>query len=112
MPEANTVTKCHLSYCDRESTVMARTAKVKVCASHYNQDWAGKPFTPLRVNKHLHRDDNGRVCTQCEEYKEWSEFYDRSPKGTGKQQRCKVCMIAAASKRQAERNNERKHVTQ
>jgi len=36
-------------------------------------------------------DENGRVCTQCYEYKLWFEFYIHCNGVNGRSSRCKDC---------------------
>lgn len=61
---------------------------VGLCRAHYKQKWLGQELTPIKDR--VRRDENGRVCTACNEYKPYSEFYLQS--GTGKPRaNCKVC---------------------
>lgn len=95
MAETMEVTQvCSLSYCDREALGPAKNTKEIVCRAHYNQDWAGKEFSPIRVYQKKHMDQTGRVCTTCDEYKGWDEFYTRSNRQRNKQAECKACMVA------------------
>ena len=49
-----------------------------LCVGHYQQQYRGQALIPLRKNQHLHRDEQGRVCSTCQEYKPWSAYYGKS----------------------------------
>lgn len=53
-----------------------------------------------RTRKHK-TDENGRECSQCDEYKFWSEFYAGAGEN-GKDTRCKNCMRAKVRKHNQE----------
>lgn len=58
-----------------------------------------------RIYKRLPQDEQGRVCTACEEYKTWDNFYKRS--GTEyRQSRCKACMVETAREARFKRLSE------
>jgi hypothetical protein len=98
---ATTVETCAVGFCDRPAKVKARSAGIKVCSSHYQQDWQGKPFSPLRAKKVIPTGEHGRTCTACDEYKSYSEFYLNS-NGLYRS-KCKDCLIRQEKKRQAAR---------
>lgn len=59
----------------------------------YTKDMAGRGLGKGRGTLPLTQvDENGRVCTACGEYKLWSEFYKKPPKGKlAHSARCKTC---------------------
>jgi hypothetical protein len=79
---------CDFNSCDRP--VYARG----LCRRHYMQNREGKPLSPIGRYRRTHKDENGRVCVECKQYKPWSEFYDRT--SGAKRQECKPCSIKAA----------------
>jgi len=64
---------CKLDYCDNKGI-----SGFGLCSGHYNQHWQGRPLTPLRRKRMLHRDEWGRVCTTCDAYQSWDNYYRRS----------------------------------
>lgn len=72
----------------------ARLRDPLICAGHYNQMKAGKELKPLGRYKTSVVDEPGmRRCTVCDEIKDEDEFYERTAPQTGRQSRCKKCMI-------------------
>jgi hypothetical protein len=61
-----------------------------LCPGHYRQQRLGQELRPLRIKRHLHKDKDGRVCTKCDEYKPWSEFYWHKS-NSGHYACCKEC---------------------
>lgn len=86
--------QCSFKTCDRDTFCRGW------CRAHYNQQWAGKPLTPIKVNKRFAQPTpDTKICTKCMKVKHLDEFYVRTE--TGKpQSRCKVCMIIDATERQ------------
>ncbi len=78
--------KCKFEECDKPAKGLG------LCTSHYSQQRRGHELTPLRgYNRSPYKDENGKVCTKCNEYRKWDEFYD-NPKTTDKKHsRCSVC---------------------
>lgn len=78
--------KCKFEGCER-------TPRAKgYCTGHYQQYLAGLTMKPLKPNRRLHIDEEGRVCTRCDEYKPWSEFYRiKHDTFDGYRSKCKVC---------------------
>ena len=63
-----------------------------LCGSHYSQKYRGRPLSPLREYKwSSFRDKDGKVCTKCEEYRTWDQYYDNPKTSDKKQSRCSVC---------------------
>ena len=87
---------CEFETCDRLAT------RRGMCTAHYTQWRRGGELKPLRPRKDLHKDAKGRVCTNCEVYKPWSEFYKSSRPG-GRQAVCIPCMCKAQQARYRER---------
>lgn len=56
---------------------------------HITEHTAIKEF--WRKTKPVQRDENGAVCTICNTYKHWDEYWFHSWTQTGRQTRCKVC---------------------
>lgn len=81
--------KCALDFCEREAALTAKYAGIRVCKSHYQMDYLGREMTPIRPYKDLPMDDKGRVCTRCERFKPWDEFYLRT--NGNYQAACKRC---------------------
>lgn len=80
-----------------------KDAKTKfLCSSHYQQQKAGKPFTPVRTYQKVEKDEYGKVCSRCDEYKTYENFYARSG-GRGYQNHCKDCMIETTRKNTLDR---------
>jgi len=46
------------------------------CQTHYVQYHKNGTMTPIRSYTKAPRDEKGRVCTGCGQYKEYSEYYD------------------------------------
>lgn len=69
-----------------------RPAQYKgLCSGHYQQQAKGRPLTPIRTQRILPKDEHGRVCTGCDRYKTWDNFYintDGNPRS-----KCNECMI-------------------
>jgi hypothetical protein len=59
--------KCAFETCEREAVTKG------LCSGHYQQQRRGAELKPLRV--FTKRDENGKVCTKCSEYKKYAEFY-------------------------------------
>lgn len=88
-PKVNMVkadVRCYVSLCER------KVQSVGLCHSHYTQKNTGKPFTEIRRRVLAHRDESGRVCTECMTYKAWNNFYRASDKKSYKA-KCKECTI-------------------
>lgn len=81
---------CDFEGCHNSAYVTIDGYEGWYCRSHWQQDRAGKPLTPLRPIKKSYINDDVRRCTGCEEIKPMGAFHTRS-NGTS-QQRCKVCM--------------------
>lgn len=82
-------TRCSHPGCDRPYL------QAGYCNTHYQQKWLRGYTTDIRVYRQTRVDDNGRECTKCDEYKPWTEFYDKPDGGAnGKQSQCKDCWIA------------------
>lgn len=75
---------CKFEACDRPAT------KRGMCQAHYTQWHRGMELKPLRVRRNYPKDATGRVCTSCEVYKPWSEFYVHHTQG-GRRATCKEC---------------------
>ncbi|WP_328691422.1 HNH endonuclease [Streptomyces phaeochromogenes] len=73
-----------------------------LCRSHYMQQYLGKELTPLRKKVMALVDDNGRVCTECDEYKTYENFTKTSG-GDRYRSKCRACLTALASKNRDER---------
>lgn len=82
-----TLTDC--SFDDCELTAHSKN----LCKGHYMQSYLGKELKPLR--KKIFKDENGKECSGCDEYKTWDFFYVRS---NGKHQnQCKACTIKSST---------------
>lgn len=68
-----------------------------LCSGHYQQQKAGKPFTALRTYQKVEKDEDGKVCTGCDEYKTYENYYKRSG-GKGYQNTCKECTKESSRK--------------
>lgn len=86
--------KCKFETCDKNAEVRG------MCRGHYRQWREGLTLKPLRKRKVLHTDENGRVCTECAEYKPWDEFYERPE---GRFAICKECFKKQEAKRRLAR---------
>lgn len=62
-----------------------------LCQTHYIQQRKGRELTPIREYKRSQRDEKGRVCTECSEYKLNDEYYVR--KDGSQNTKCKECHI-------------------
>lgn len=78
--------KCYASSCDRNPIATG------LCQAHYVQKLDGRPFRPIQVKIIEHKDDFGRVCTECFKYKTWKNFY-KSSDLQGYRAKCKECTI-------------------
>lgn len=82
---------CSYQGCDRQRFALG------LCTGHYQQQHSGRELAPLRkVRSGLHKDETGRVCTGCDTYKPWNQYY-------GKRSRCKRCVIEQNSKNNRDR---------
>ena len=43
-------------------------------------------------------DDRGRVCTKCDEYKDWDSFSKHKGGKNGRSSKCKVCLVKYVQK--------------
>jgi len=55
-----------------------------------------KRYTKTRV------DNLGRVCTSCNEYKNWGEYFPHKQKVHGYQEQCKICVMKKLKSGRAE----------
>lgn len=78
--------KCSVEFCDRQAEV----AKQMVCKAHYQQQWHGVEYTPIRyTSERQPADSKVRKCNTCCRIKSKDSFYTRV---NGKPQpECKVC---------------------
>lgn len=97
---------CSVEFCNNSGHSRYKDSE-PLCSGHYQQAWDGREFTPIRQRKLLHQDENGRVCTTCEEYKPWDEFYRRT-NSDKRQSECKRCILKRAAQRKA--NNKDKEL--
>lgn len=82
-----------MSVCGFEGGCDRKASSRGLCATHYMQMRSGNPLTPIRSYKKPERDEKGRVCTECDEYKLNEEYYrDKSTK-------CKECHIRKYGRR-------------
>lgn len=81
--------KCDVEYCTRDKVSRG------LCIGHYNQQHEGRPFAPIKENFKAIKNEEGRQCKTCEEFKPWDEFYLRTNKKTH-QSECKECTKARA----------------
>lgn len=77
--------KCAFNGCENNQAVRG------YCRGHYAQLAKGKELKPLRKYK-KGVTDSGRVCTGCNNFKPWDEFYDHSVGINGKSPRCMSCV--------------------
>lgn len=96
---------CEVNGCTRDALCKAKNARIMVCGTHYNQDWAGKPFSPIRTYMRVIKTNHGKQCSTCELLKPWSEFYYRTG-GQSFQNECKTCMGERSRRNLARRTNE------
>lgn len=91
--------KCQFEGCDKP--VKSRG----LCSGHWQQQAEGLVLRPLLTLKRLHKDDKGRVCTACETYKTWDEFYRLSKANSdghrGYRSQCKDCWRAKENQNRA-----------
>jgi len=73
-------TGCSYEPCEKSAEALG------LCMGHYQQQYRGAALTPLRSNQHLRRDDQGKVCSACRDYKEWDNYYGKS------RSMCKPCL--------------------
>lgn len=78
--------RCYVSLCDR------KVQSLGLCHTHYTQKTTGRPFTEIRRRVTAHRDEKGRVCTECMTYKPWKNFY-RSSNKKSYRAKCIECTI-------------------
>lgn len=96
--------ECSLDFCHRKAEVKAKNAGIKVCRGHYQQDYLGINFKPIREHRMLRKDAKGRVCTECKEYKTYDNYYKRwNGTATEYHATCKKCMIILERDRQERR---------
>ncbi|MFD8618283.1 hypothetical protein [Streptomyces sp. NPDC059513] len=62
------IVDCAFEGCDREATTKGH------CKTHNKQLWDGKELKPIRRRIIAFQDENGRVCTECNEYKTYDYF--------------------------------------
>ncbi|MFE9497286.1 HNH endonuclease [Streptomyces collinus] len=67
-----------------------------LCKGHYMQQYLGKELKPLRKKVMALKDENGRVCTECDEYKAWDEFSINS--NGNYRSKCRKCQSELATK--------------
>lgn len=95
--------KCAVEFCDRDAAI-AGVAGEAMCKTHYTQVWAGKEPQPIRAWKRGGsglRDENGRECSLCGEYKPWSNYHKR--KSGVHISRCNKCNTAKTAEYKAKR---------
>lgn len=83
--------QCDFEGCENDAKVNNKTKTMVLCAGHWQQEHAGKALRPLRTKKILHKDANGRICTECEKYKTWDN-YGRTSKGSLRA-KCNSCLV-------------------
>lgn len=81
---------CQFEGCGK--TVVARGW----CMGHYHQWYEGRDLKPLRRFVRTPQDANGRVCTECFQYKTWDNFYVSQGKRRSK---CKRCVSTSMTRR-------------
>lgn len=63
-------------------------------------------YKDLKKNFPLLVTENGRQCTECKEFKLWSEYQKQKSQRTGYKARCKVCNNAHQKPSKAIRSEE------
>jgi hypothetical protein len=91
--------------CDRQAKSFYRDSGLAVCTAHYNQLFHNGCMFPVTPNVVVLRNDEGRQCRTCREFKQWSEYYPRT-KNVGHQSECKTCMYQRNRKNLAKRQGE------
>lgn len=89
--------KCKIEGCDRK--VLCKG----ICSGHYTQQRKGLPFTPLNERKVMPRDESGKVCRTCNEYKSYENFYSHKMAKDGYLANCKECQKSVAKANRAAR---------
>lgn len=93
--------KCEGPDCEQDARTNSPDKTMVLCSTHYNQALSGKELTKRRVFILAEVTETGRVCTKCDTFKPFEDYYRRT---TGiPQSRCKTCMIELANKNKAER---------
>lgn len=78
---------CKVDGCDGKIKVIMR----QLCSGHYQQQLAGKPFTPVKTSVRK-RDANGnKRCTLCREWKPEEAFASSAGKLDRLQAHCREC---------------------
>lgn len=78
--------KCKFEGCEKPSKNLG------LCVGHYTQVNRGQELRPLRqYNRTPYKDDDGKVCTKCNEYRKYELYYDNPRTQDGKHSRCSVC---------------------
>jgi hypothetical protein len=94
--------KCQALDCDRDASCKSPKSKINVCGTHYNQEKAGREFTPIQTYYQHTITDYGKDCSTCKEMKPWEEYYKHS-NNKGYQNECKDCVKARRIRNQEKR---------
>lgn len=78
--------KCYATVCSRTAIVSG------LCHAHYYQKITKGEFKEIRRRIVAHKDEFGRVCTECFEYKKYKYFY-RTSNGNNYRAKCSECTI-------------------
>lgn len=93
---------CDFEGCDSDAKSRSKDSRMVLCSGHWQQDNKGQELRPLRAKKILRKDDNGRVCTECETYKTWDNFGLTSNRKHHRA-KCNPCMTAISQAARARR---------
>lgn len=76
-----------------------KECQIEAARKNYNEKHR-KGFVPT------FRDENGKVCTKCKEYKPYEKFYAEKTAKDGRQSRCAQCQSDAQKERVRNKNRE------
>lgn len=90
--------KCKFGPCTREA--LGKKGRNVYCNAHVAAVRNGRPLKEIR--ERLHRDFDGRICTNCFTYKPWPNYHTYA---SGiKMAECKECRAAYKAKKYRENN--------